>query len=88
MRILLVEDDIKIAAFIIKGLKAEGFAVDQDSTAALLAHVVEQDLQLFVVVREYRRPQFESRRQARPAGSEIWRDDCDIIAAFRIRRDE
>jgi len=28
MRILLVEDDQKIAAFIIKGLKAEGFAVD------------------------------------------------------------
>jgi two-component system OmpR family response regulator len=28
MRILLVEDDHKIALFIIKGLKAEGFAVD------------------------------------------------------------
>ena len=28
MRILLVEDDLKIAAFIIKGLKAAGFAVD------------------------------------------------------------
>jgi two-component system OmpR family response regulator len=28
MRILLVEDDRKIASFIIKGLKAEGFAVD------------------------------------------------------------
>lgn len=28
MRILLVEDDIKIASFIIKGLKAAGFAVD------------------------------------------------------------
>ena len=28
MRILLVEDDQKIAAFILKGLKAEGFAVD------------------------------------------------------------
>ena len=28
MRILLVEDDSKIASFIIKGLKAEGFAVD------------------------------------------------------------
>jgi two-component system OmpR family response regulator len=28
MRILLVEDDRKIAAFIVKGLKAEGFAVD------------------------------------------------------------
>ena len=28
MRILLVEDDIKIATFVKKGLKAEGFAVD------------------------------------------------------------
>jgi two-component system OmpR family response regulator len=28
MRILLVEDDQKIASFVIKGLKAEGFAVD------------------------------------------------------------
>ncbi len=28
MRILLVEDDPKIASFIVKGLKAEGFAVD------------------------------------------------------------
>jgi two-component system OmpR family response regulator len=29
MRILLVEDDIKIASFIMKGLKAAGYAVDQ-----------------------------------------------------------
>ena len=29
MRILLVEDDQKIASFILKGLKAEGFAVDR-----------------------------------------------------------
>ena len=28
MRILLVEDDIKIASFIMKGLKAAGYAVD------------------------------------------------------------
>ena len=31
MRILLVEDDSKIAAFILKGLKAAGFAVDHAS---------------------------------------------------------
>ena len=31
MRLLLVEDDVKIASFIIKGLKAEGFAVDHAS---------------------------------------------------------
>jgi two-component system OmpR family response regulator len=29
MRVLLIEDDTKIASFIVKGLKAEGFAVDQ-----------------------------------------------------------
>jgi len=29
MRILLVEDDSKIASFVVKGLKAAGFAVDQ-----------------------------------------------------------
>ncbi len=29
MRILLVEDDEKIASFINKGLKAAGYAVDQ-----------------------------------------------------------
>ena len=28
MRLLLVEDDAKIASFIVKGFKAEGFAVD------------------------------------------------------------
>ena len=28
MRLLLIEDDIKIASFIIKGFKAAGFAVD------------------------------------------------------------
>jgi two-component system OmpR family response regulator len=31
MRILLVEDDRKIASFVIKGLKAEGFAVDHEN---------------------------------------------------------
>ena len=31
MRVLLVEDDPKIASFIIKGLKAEGFAVDHEN---------------------------------------------------------
>ena len=31
MRILLVEDDVKIASFIVKGLKAAGYAVDHVS---------------------------------------------------------
>ena len=30
MRILVVEDDKKIASFVVKGLKQSGFAVDQD----------------------------------------------------------
>ncbi|NNJ99582.1 MAG: DNA-binding response regulator, partial [Desulfatitalea sp.] len=28
MRLLLIEDDVKIASFVIKGLEAAGFAVD------------------------------------------------------------
>ena len=31
MRLLLVEDDLKIASFILKGMKAEGYAVDHAS---------------------------------------------------------
>ncbi len=31
MRVLVVEDDKKIASFIVKGLKQAGFAVDQAS---------------------------------------------------------
>jgi two-component system OmpR family response regulator len=43
MRILLVEDDPKIASFILKGLKAEGFAVDHaaDGEAGLDLALVE-----------------------------------------------
>jgi len=40
MRILLVEDDFKIASFIIKGLKAEGFAVDHASDGEDGLHLV------------------------------------------------
>ncbi|RLB99226.1 MAG: DNA-binding response regulator, partial [Deltaproteobacteria bacterium] len=32
MRILVVEDDLKIAQFILKGLKSSGFAVDHAAT--------------------------------------------------------
>ena len=43
MRILLVEDDPKIASFVLKGLKAEGFAVDHaaDGEAGLDLALVE-----------------------------------------------
>jgi two-component system OmpR family response regulator len=39
MRILLVEDDIKIASFIIKGLKAAGYAVDHASDGGKGLHL-------------------------------------------------
>ena len=35
MRILVVEDDIKIAEFILKGLKSSGFAVDHAATGTM-----------------------------------------------------
>ncbi len=46
MRALVVEDDEKIASFIIKGLKENGFAVDHSAdgeTAIVLARTVEYD---------------------------------------------
>jgi len=43
MRVLLIEDDTKIASFIIKGLKAEGFAVD---------HAVDGDTGLHLAMTE------------------------------------
>ncbi len=39
MRILLVEDDQKIASFIIKGLKADGFAVDHEANGEAGLHL-------------------------------------------------
>ena len=43
MRLLLVEDDPKIASFIVKGMKAEGYAVDhaQDGQEGLHMAVIE-----------------------------------------------
>lgn len=35
MRILVIEDDLKIAQFILKGLRAEGYAVDHAETGTL-----------------------------------------------------
>jgi len=39
MRILVIEDDPKIAAFVVRGLKQEGFAVDQASDGEDGAHL-------------------------------------------------
>ncbi len=40
MRILLVEDDLKIASFIVKGLKAAGYAVDHATDGEKGLHLV------------------------------------------------
>src|SRR5689334_6976243 len=53
MRILVVEDDRKVAGFIELGLREEGYAVDlarDGDEATLLAHVNEYDLILLDVV--------------------------------------
>ena len=39
MRILLVEDDSKIASFIVKGFKAEGFAIDHAADGEMGLHL-------------------------------------------------
>ncbi len=39
MRVLLIEDDEKIASFILKGLKAEGFAVDHAADGEIGLHL-------------------------------------------------
>lgn len=53
MRILVVEDDKKVASFIERGLREEGYAVDvaHDGTAgAMKAHVYDYDLLLLDVM--------------------------------------
>ena len=53
MRILVVEDDKKVASFLAKGLREEGYAVDvsHDGTDGLLkAHVHDYDLLLLDVM--------------------------------------
>ena len=47
MRILIVEDDEKIASFIVKGLKQDGYAVDHctdGERAVVLAQTVSYDV--------------------------------------------
>ncbi|MEO8202136.1 MAG: response regulator transcription factor [Gemmatimonadota bacterium] len=53
MKILVVEDDRKVAGFIEQGLKEEGYAVDvapDGEAATMLAHVYEYDVILLDVV--------------------------------------
>ncbi len=44
MRLLLVEDDLKIASFILKGMKAEGYAVDHASDGQEGLHMAVSEL--------------------------------------------
>src|SRR5215471_3747770 len=53
MKILVVEDDRKVAGFIEQGLREEGYAVDvapDGDEATMLAHVYEYDLVLLDVM--------------------------------------
>jgi two-component system, OmpR family, copper resistance phosphate regulon response regulator CusR len=53
MRVLVVEDDRKVAGFIELGLQEEGYAVDvagDGDQASMLAHVNEYDVILLDVV--------------------------------------
>lgn len=53
MRILVVEDDRKVAGFIVQGLREEGYTVDlarDGDEATMLAHVNEYDVILLDVV--------------------------------------
>jgi DNA-binding response OmpR family regulator len=53
MKILVVEDDRKVAGFIEQGLKEEGYVVDvapDGDEATMLAHVYEYDIILLDVV--------------------------------------
>ena len=53
MKILVVEDDRKVAGFIEQGLKEEGYVVDiaaDGEEATTLAHVYEYDVILLDVV--------------------------------------
>ena len=52
MRILVVEDDRKVASFLEQGLREDGYSVDvawDDTEGSLLAHVHDYDLLIHTV---------------------------------------
>ena len=72
MRILVVEDDRKVAGFIEQGLREEGYAVDlarDGDEATMLAHVNEYDVILLDVVLP-KKNGFQSRDGAQVRGKE------------------
>src|SRR4026209_2849092 len=72
MKILVVEDDRKVAGFIEQGLKEEGYVVDvapDGDEATMLAHVYEYDVILLDVILPKKngfRVARELRREGRP----------------------
>jgi DNA-binding response OmpR family regulator len=73
MRILVVEDDKKVASFLDKGLREEGYAVDvahDGVDGAMKARVYEYDL-LLVDVMLPEKTGFELVRELRKSGSDV-----------------
>jgi DNA-binding response OmpR family regulator len=72
MRLLVVEDEARIATFLVKGLTAAGYAVDRVSTAAAAIEItLEQEFALAVLDRRL------------PDG-----DGLDVLRAIRARGDD
>jgi DNA-binding response OmpR family regulator len=72
MRLLVVEDEARIAAFLVKGLKAAGYAVDHVSTAAQALEITfEHEFALAIIDRRL------------PDG-----DGLDVLRAIRARGDD
>ncbi len=72
MRVLIVEDDKKIASFIIKGLKQEGFAVDHATNGEDGLHLAQTWTFL---------KRFEFHRQAISVGT-IFIDEMFYLVRF------
>jgi DNA-binding response OmpR family regulator len=80
MKILVVEDDRKVAGFIEQGLKEEGYAVDvarDGDEATLLAHVYDYDMILLDVVLP-KKNGFQIAHRAPARGPEHADPDADL----------
>ena len=87
MRILVVEDDRKVAGFIEQGLREEGYAVDlarDGDEATMLAHVNEYDVILLDVVLP-KKNGFQVATELRSRGEEHPNPDAHIARRGRGR---